>query len=60
MEDELLTAEELAELLHIHLDSVRRMMRQKRLPAVKVGRRWYVRRADFDALLTQRAQPDTQ
>ncbi|MBK7204432.1 helix-turn-helix domain-containing protein [Candidatus Amarolinea dominans] len=34
---ELLTVEEVAELLQCHPDSVRRMMRQGRLPAVKGG-----------------------
>ena len=47
---ELLTVEEVAELLQCHPDSVRRMMRQGRLPAVKVGWRWYVRRAEFLAM----------
>lgn len=47
---ELLTVEEVAELLQVHPDSVRRMMRQGRLPAVKVGWRWYVRRAEFLAM----------
>lgn len=47
---ELLTVEEVSELLQVHPDSVRRMMRQGRLPAVKVGWRWYVRRAEFLAM----------
>ena len=47
---ELLTVEEVSELLQVHPDSVRRMMRQGRLPAVKIGLRWYVRRAEFLAM----------
>ena len=47
---ELLTVEEVSELLQVHPDSVRRMMRQGRLPAVKIGWRWYVRRAEFLAM----------
>jgi len=46
----LLTVEEVAELLQVHPDSVRRMMRQGRLPAVKIGWRWYVRRDVLDAM----------
>jgi len=47
---ELLTVEEVAEILRIHPDSARRMMRNGTLPAVKIGLRWYVRRADFLAM----------
>lgn len=54
---ELLTVEEVSELLQVHPDSVRRMMRQGRLPAVKVGWRWYVRRAEFLAMTQGKVQP---
>ena len=47
---ELLTVEEVAELLQIHPDSARRMMPNGTLPAVKIGLRWYLRRADFLAM----------
>jgi len=47
---ELLTVEEVAEILRIHPDSARRMMRNGTLPAVKIGLRWYVRRAEFLAM----------
>ena len=57
---ELLTVEEVAELLQCHPDSVRRMMRQGRLPAVKVGWRWYVRRADFLAMTRVGVAPGQQ
>lgn len=50
MTDGLLGVEELAELLDVHIDSVRRMMRNGTLPAVKIGRKWYVRRDVFDAM----------
>lgn len=47
---ELLTVEEVAEFLQVHPDSARRMMRNGTVPAVKIGLRWYVRRADFLAM----------
>ncbi|MFZ1505276.1 MAG: helix-turn-helix domain-containing protein [Anaerolineae bacterium] len=50
MVEGLLGVAELTELLDVHIDSVRRMMREGRLPAVKIGRKWYVRRDVFDAL----------
>ena len=50
MTDGLLGVEELAKLLDVHIDSVRRMMRNGTLPAVKIGRKWYVRRDVFDAM----------
>ena len=56
---ELLTVEEVAEILRIHPDSARRMMRNGTLPAVKIGLRWYVRRADFLAM-TRADKPGAQ
>lgn len=50
MTNGLLGVDELAELLDVHIDSVRRMMRNGTLPAVKIGRKWYVRRDVFDAM----------
>ena len=39
---QLATIEEVAPLLHLEPDTVMRMCRAKRLPAVKVGRRWLI------------------
>lgn len=55
-EDDLLTSEEVAAILRISYDGCVRMMREGRLPAVKVGRRWYVRRSDFDRLFEKAGQ----
>jgi excisionase family DNA binding protein len=41
MDDKLLTPEEAGELLSLHVETVRRMARDGRIPALKVGtRRW--------------------
>ena len=43
MDDELLTVEEAAKRLKMHVGTVRRLLRDKRLPGVKVGpRQWRV------------------
>lgn len=49
--EDLLTVDELAILLRLHCDTVRRMLRQGRLPGVRIGKRWYSYRRDVEALL---------
>ena len=48
---DILTAEEVAALLRLSLDSVRSLLRQRRLPGVKIGKEWRVRRQDLDEYL---------
>jgi molybdopterin-binding protein len=38
--DDLLTAQEVSELLHLHVKRVQLLARQGKLPTVRVGRRW--------------------
>jgi len=53
---EFLTAEQVADLLHVHANTIYRWIRNLDLPATKVGRKWLVRRTDLDAwLATERA-----
>jgi excisionase family DNA binding protein len=49
--EDLLTTEQVAEILHMKRDTVSRKIWKGELPAVKVGRRWLVRRETLDALL---------
>jgi len=42
--DDLITAQEAAELLHMHVKRVQRMARDGKLPAVRYGRKWLCRR----------------
>ena len=46
-----LTSREVATLLRLHTDTVKRMCRTGRLRAVKVGRGWRIKRDDVLALL---------
>ncbi|HWQ96469.1 MAG TPA: helix-turn-helix domain-containing protein [Clostridia bacterium] len=50
-EDELLTPEESATVLKIHVDSVRRLLRQKKLPGVKIGGGWRIPKAALRSML---------
>jgi excisionase family DNA binding protein len=50
---EYLTVADLAEALQVHEDTVRAMLARGELPGVQLGRRWYVRRAAFDALFAK-------
>jgi excisionase family DNA binding protein len=50
-EAELLTAEQAGELLHMRADSVTRKIRNREIPAVKVGRQWLIKRETLEAML---------
>ena len=56
-EHDLLTCEEAATLLRLHVRTVGRLLKQGTLPGVKVGRQWRLRRADLDAYLAGGASP---
>jgi excisionase family DNA binding protein len=49
--EDLLTTEQVAEILHMKRDTVSRKIWKREIPAVKVGRRWLVRRETLDAML---------
>lgn len=47
----LYTAQEIAEMLHLSVDHTRREMRSGRLPAVKIGRKWYLPEVRLNELI---------
>jgi excisionase family DNA binding protein len=49
---ELLTAAQVGEVLHIRADSVVRKINLGEIPAVKVGRKWLIRKETLDELLS--------
>jgi excisionase family DNA binding protein len=49
MSDELLTVEKVAELLGLHPGTIRRFVREGRLKAKKVGKRWRILRSELDS-----------
>ena len=53
-----LTLAEVAASTRLHPETVRRMIADGRLPAVKVAGRWRVRAVDVAALLEPTAGPD--
>jgi len=46
-----LSAQDTADLLGVHVNTVKHMIHDGRLPAVKVGRAWRVKRETVKALL---------
>jgi excisionase family DNA binding protein len=50
-DDELLTPEESAAYLKMHVDSVRRLLRNRKLPGVKVGGSWRISKSILNAVL---------
>ena len=53
-----LTLEQIAEELQIHIETVRTWVRDKKLPAYKVGRVYRVKRDDFEKFLAERRTTD--
>ena len=50
-DDEYLTINEIAEHLKLNAQTIRNLIDQRRLPAVRIGRRIRVRRTDLDRIL---------
>ncbi len=50
MEDELLTVDRVAQIVGLHPRTVRRLIREGRLNARKIGKQWRVRRNELDRL----------
>ena len=48
---QLMTVDETAEYLKMSAEMVRRWLREKKLPGVKVGRKWLISKEDIDKLL---------
>jgi excisionase family DNA binding protein len=50
---DILTTEQAAVYLQVSTDAVKRLARQGKLPAAKVGRGWRFRKADLDEMFTE-------
>jgi excisionase family DNA binding protein len=53
LSEELYTAEQVAEHLHVTLRTVHEWLRTKRLRGLKAGRQWRITKRDLDAFLAQ-------
>lgn len=53
IDDELLTLPEIAQTLGMNPSTVRLWVREGRLPAEKMGRKWMVRRVDLEQMLAE-------
>jgi len=51
MTDEFLTTEEVAQALRVHKATVTRWLKENRLTAMKVGRRWLIPKSDYEAFV---------
>ena len=49
--DKLLTIKEVAEYLKVHINTVRRLISKKQLPALKAGWQWRVRETDLETFV---------
>ena len=54
-----MTVAEIAAVLKLNQQTIRNWIDQGRLPAVRIGRRVRIKRADFEQLLTTAAGPAT-
>jgi excisionase family DNA binding protein len=57
--DKLYTIEEVAELLAVHPDTVRRYLRDKRMRGVKLRRFWRIPHSEFQKFLESRANMES-
>lgn len=54
MPEEWLTLDEIAEELRVSVETVRRWIRTKQLKALSIGRRYRIKRKDFEDFLRRR------
>ena len=52
-DDDWLTLPQIAEMLQMNPSTIRLWVSEQRLPAVRVGRRWMVRRGDLEGMLAE-------
>ena len=55
-ESQILNVEEVAEILHLHVMTVYRLVKGGKLPGFKVGGRWRFHRSALDDWMVDRAQ----
>src|ERR1041385_5596800 len=60
MDESFLTTEEVLEYLQVNLRTVYRLIKAGKIPAVRVGRQWRVRKRDIDAWLDTQRPPMQQ
>ncbi|TMC23434.1 MAG: helix-turn-helix domain-containing protein [Chloroflexi bacterium] len=53
MEPKLYTVEDVARILKKHPDTIRRLIRQKKIPARKIGGTWYVSEETLRRLMSE-------
>lgn len=56
--DEYYTPQEVADLLKLHYNTIRRMIKSGELPAEKIGRQWRIRKADLEQLAEPKQKLD--
>src|SRR3989442_13891481 len=59
MSTHLYTADEVAELLNLHVKTIRRYVRDGRLKARRIGKEYRIARADLDEFAGETRAPDT-
>ena len=56
----IMTVDEVAEYLNLHPLTVRRLAREKEIPAFKLGRQWRVKRELLDRWLEQKSKQNVE
>ena len=54
MEEKVLTLEEVAELLRVHPITIYRLLRERRIPAFKIGSEWRFNRESIEKWISRR------
>lgn len=59
MSDSLLTPEQVAEILNLHVDTTRRLLRERRIPGVKLGVVWRTKPDELKRWIAARSHDGT-
>jgi excisionase family DNA binding protein len=55
MKNKLMTIQEVAGVIKMHSETVRRYVRERRIPATKIGKRWLIKDSDVDFFIKKSA-----
>ncbi len=52
--EEYISPEEVAQKAHLHVDTVKRLLRRGEMPGYKIGNQWRIKLSELDAWLQER------
>jgi excisionase family DNA binding protein len=53
----IMTTAEVADYLHVHLSTVYKLLRQRNIPAMRIGSDWRFNKSDLDEWMARKTSP---